>query len=253
MHRLHHHLSLILGRHIRAARYSVVHIIANEEEPLVRKHRTVYAPLLVSLGALLVQVLDTGLRVLPQRDWERRETALYRKLYDGVVRVQDHGVLVLPFLPGRTLAELLEDEGVVAPVRNRAVERAVVALRELHRQGITHGDAMAENVMVDLEAGAARWFDFETVHDPGRAMSWRRADDVRALIATTVLRVTSAEITEVINLILDTYADDDVTPFLVHSFSAHPQRARPFHLGQAPLSFDTYRTIARALATRTGA
>ena len=44
----------------------------------------------------------------------------------------------------------------------------------------THADAMAENVLIDLEGGVAHWFDFETVHDTGRPLVWRRADDVRA-------------------------------------------------------------------------
>ena len=54
--------------------------------------------------------------------------------------------------------------------------------------GFTHGDAMAENVMVDLEAGVAHWFDFETIHDSRRPMAWRRADDVRALLVTCLVR-----------------------------------------------------------------
>ena len=49
-------------------------------------------------------------------------------------------------------------------------------------------DAMAENVLVDLDAGVARWFDFETVHEASRPQIWRRADDVRALLATCLLR-----------------------------------------------------------------
>jgi hypothetical protein len=60
--------------------------------------------------------------------------------------------------------------------RDRAIERAVVAPVEF--LGLTHGDAMAENVMVDLaprrcpgrpehsstgDAGVANWFDSETI------------------------------------------------------------------------------------------
>ena len=63
---------------------------------------------------------------------------------------------------GETLATLLEDPELEESVRKRAIELAVVALAEFHHLGFTHGDAMAENVMVDLEAGVAHWFDFET-------------------------------------------------------------------------------------------
>ncbi len=128
----------------------------------MRKHRLFYAPLLVWLGDPLVRILDAGVRVLPQRAWEERERSIYRSVYDVSIRIDVDGTLVLPCLAGETLATLLEDPALEEPVRKRAIESAVVALAEFHRLGFTHGDAMAENVMVDLNAGVARWFDFET-------------------------------------------------------------------------------------------
>ncbi len=47
-------------------------------------HRLFYAPLLVWLGGPLVRLLDTGVRVLPQREWEERERQLYRSLHGTV-------------------------------------------------------------------------------------------------------------------------------------------------------------------------
>jgi hypothetical protein len=72
---------------------------------------------------------------------------------------------------GKTLGTLPEDPKLEESVRKRAIERAVVAVAEFHRLGFTHGDAMAENVTVDLDAGVARWFDFETIHDSSRPMA----------------------------------------------------------------------------------
>ena len=72
-------------------------------------------PLLVWMGGPLVRILDTGGRVLPQRDWEERERLIYRSLYDASIRIDADGTLVLPWLAGETLATLLEDpklEGV---------------------------------------------------------------------------------------------------------------------------------------------
>ena len=154
----------------------------------MRKRRLFYAPLLVWMGGPLVRILDTGVRVLPQRDWEERERRIYRSLYGASIRIDADGTLVLPCLAGETLATLLEDPELEESVRKRAIERAVVALAEFHRLGFTHGDAMAENVLVDLEAGVAHWFDFETIHDSSRPMAWRRADDVRALLVTCLVR-----------------------------------------------------------------
>src|SRR5688572_14370441 len=245
-------LSSALGRLLRAGRYSKTRIVSRDARLEVRKHRVFYAPLLVWLGGPLVRLLDTGVRVLPQRDWEERERHLYSGLRGTSIRVDADGTLVLPRLPGETLAVVLEDPELDEPVRKRAIELAVVALAELHARGFTHGDAMAENVMVDLEAGVAHWFDFETVHESGRLVSWRRADDLRALLATCLVRIAPGRFAETLQLILDVYADEAVVRVLPTSFTSVWRRPLTFHLGQAPLSYQCFREIARLLGERFG-
>lgn len=242
-------LCLALGRLLRAGRYSKARIVDQDGERHVRKHRTFYAPLLVWMGGPLVRILDTGVRILPQRDWEERERGLYRALHGASIRIDADGTLVLPCLAGETLANLLEDPELEEPVRKRAIELAVVALAELHRLGFTHGDAMAENVMIDLESGVAHWFDFETLHDSSRPMAWRRADDVRALLVTCLLRTVPGELPETLQLILDVYPDEGAARLLAASFTPVLRRPLTFHLGQAGLSFQDYRDIARLLSS----
>jgi hypothetical protein len=277
-------LCLALGRLLRAGRYSKARIVDQDGDPStlrepqgrrgqsrgatcsgssragsrdarqVRKYRLFYAPLLVWMGGPLVRLLDTGVRVLPQRDWEERERLIYRSLYGTSIRIDD-GMLVLPCLAGETLAALLEDPELGEPVRKRAVERAVVALAEFHRLGFTHGDAMAENVMVDLEAGAARWFDFETIHESSRPTAWRRADDVRALLVSCLLRTVLEKRAETLHLVLDVYEDlsgEGVTRLLATSFTSVFRRPLIFHLAQAGLSFQCFRDIARMMRERLG-
>jgi hypothetical protein len=239
----------VLGRLLRAGRYAKVRIVAQDGELQVRKHRLFYAPLLVWLGGPLTRLLGTGVRVLPRRAWEERERRVYRSLHGTSVRVEADGMLVLPRLPGETLATLLEDPDLEEPARKRAIERAVVALAAFHHLGFTHGDAMAENVMVDLEAGVARWFDFETLHDARRSVAWRRADDVRALLATCLVRTLPEARAETLRLLLDAYADEGVTRLLATSFTSVWRRPLAFHLGQAGLSFQDYRNIARLLTS----
>ncbi len=260
-------LCLTLGRLLRSARYSKVSIADQDGTPQVRKHRSFYAPLLVWMGGVLVRILDGGVRVLPQRDWEERERRVYRDLRAASIRIDAGGVLVLPCLAGQTLASLLENPELEEPVRKRAIELAVVALAEFHRLGFTHGDAMAENVLVDLaprrgsgrpehsskgEAGAANWFDFETVHDSSRPLIWRRADDVRALLATCLLRTGPRKLAETLELVLDVYDDDAVTRVLAASFTSVFRRPLILHLAQAGLSFQSFREIARLLRHRLG-
>jgi serine/threonine protein kinase len=192
-----------LGWLLRATRYSKTRIVVEDGERRVRKRRVSYAPLLVRLSGRLMKILDTGVRVLSQRDWEKRERLLYRRLRAASIRIDGTGTLVLPLLAGKTLTALLEDPRSSKPLRERAIALAVLALAELHRRGFTHGDAMADNVIVDLDAGAAQWVDFETVHDSNRSMIWRRADDVRALLSTCLVRTPRAEHASTVRLIID--------------------------------------------------
>ena len=241
---------LALGRLLRSARYSNARVVDQDGERQVRKHRLFYAPLLVWISGPLVRILDTGVRVLPQRHWEERERRIYSTLYGNSIRTDADGMLVLPLLAGKTLATLLEDPELEQSVRNWAIELAVVALAEFHRLGFTHGDAMAENVVIDLDAGVARWFDFETIHDSNRPMAWRCADDVRALLVTCLVRTFPEKRAETLQMILDVYPDEGVTRLLAPSFTSILRRPLTFHLAQAGLSFQCFREIGRLLTER---
>jgi tRNA A-37 threonylcarbamoyl transferase component Bud32 len=243
-------LCLGLGRLLRAGKYSKARIVTQDGELQVRKHRAFYAPILVRLGDPLVKILDTGVRVLPQREWEERERLLYQTLYATSIHVDRNGVIVLPRLPGQTLATLLDEPQLQGPDRTKAIQLAALALARFHDAGFTHGDAMAENVMIDLQAGVAHWFDFETVHDVDRPMAWRRADDLRALIATSLRRTRRDAFGKTLDLILGAYPNEEVTRLLAASFTSVLRRPLALHLGQAALAFDEYREIASLLAER---
>jgi hypothetical protein len=245
-------LCLTMGRLLRSAKYATARIVSENGTLHVCKRRSAYAPFLVSLGRPLLTMLNTGVRILPQREWEQREQQIYQRLRGTPIRIDPGGVLVLPCLAGVTLSALLDDPEVEDSVRKRAIEHAVVALVELHRVGLTHGDAMAENVMVDLEAGVAHWFDFETTHDPSRPADWRRADDLRALLSSCLVRTAPEKLGEFLELILDVYGNEDVTRVLASAFTPVIQRPLTFHLAQAPLSFRRSQEITRLLTERIG-
>ena len=232
---------------LRSARYSTVRIVHEDGQRLVRKHRRFYAPLLIWMSGPLVRIMDGGVRVLPQRDWEERERLIYQRLYDASIRVDANGTLVLPPLAGHTLAEVLENPEFEESTRTKAMGYAATALADFHRLGFTHGDAMAENVLVDLEAGVARWFDFETIHEASRPLTWRRADDLRALLVTCLVRTAPDKRVETLELILDLYADEDVTRVLATSFRSVWQRSLTLHLLQARLSFECFSTLGQLL------
>lgn len=242
-------ICLGVGRVLRAGRYSDVRLAEGTGEIRVLKRRRVYAPLLVRLSHPILRLLDTGIRVLPQREWQEHERRMYEALGRPPVR-SDGKRLVLPLLPGATLASILDDPGTSDAERRTAFELAGRALVELHAGGFTHGDAMAENVLVDLARGSASWFDFETEHDPRRPAAWRRADDVRALVATALVRTRDDAMDTTLSWLSSAYPDEAAWRLLAHRFAPILQRPLAFHLGQAPLSLVTYRRIARLLADR---
>ncbi len=257
-------LCLVVGRMLRSGRYSKVRLVeypgqhgradssagSGDGERLVLKRRVLLAPLVVSAGGLLMRAMHTGVRILPQRQWEYHERDTWESLYNRAIHVDEDGTLVLPWLSGRTLAAILDDPTIEDCQRTRAIGLAVASLAELHRRGFSHGDAMAENVIVDLAQGVARWFDFETIHRADRSMVWRRADDLRALLATCVIRTARGKVTEILALVLDTYADDEVNRVVAKSFASTWHRALPFHLGQAALSFRSFQEIGGVLHDR---
>jgi tRNA A-37 threonylcarbamoyl transferase component Bud32 len=245
-----YYCSRAIGQMLRAGRYANVRIVREAGQSLVLKRRSFHAPVFVWMGGPLMKALGTGVRVLPQRAWEKRERAMYQRLYDLPVRSDDAGTLVLPCLPGETLAALLENPTIDSTTRMQAVALAARALRELHAHELTHGDAMAENVLVDLAAGVARWFDFETLHESGRSAEWCRADDLRALIASCLLRTSTEERAATLHHMLDAYSDETITREVLSSFASVFRLSRIFHLGQAPLPLESFRGIHTLLRER---
>ena len=84
---------------------------------------------------------------------------LARLVHPNIVRVRavlelgDAGlVIVMPYVPGRTLKELIRKEGRVAPDRAERFTRDIAgALGAAHAMGIVHRDVKPENVFVDSD------------------------------------------------------------------------------------------------------
>ncbi|HEX6693475.1 MAG TPA: hypothetical protein VF035_02110 [Longimicrobiales bacterium] len=243
-------ICLLAGTLLRSARYARTEVVSCDGERVVHKQRRFYAPVLIGLGNPLGRLLGTGVRVLPQRQWAKRERELMDALYGARVHWENNQSMTLPFLRGITLAALLESADTAESERRRGILMATAALAHLHGSGYTHADAMAENVMIDLDGGAARWFDFETVHDPSRPVDWRRADDLRALIATCMLRTKATDRGSVLRDILDAYPYSGPVEYVMNAFATALQRSLPLHLGQAPLPLDTFREIHSLLRDR---
>lgn len=110
------------------------------------------------------------------RDRFRREAALMMRLrHENVVGVYDHfkdgsgHYLVMEYVDGRPLSELLAREGALPPDEAAwIVGRMALALAHIHSNGIVHRDVKPSNVLIRRD-GVVKLADFGIAFSPGSA------------------------------------------------------------------------------------
>jgi serine/threonine-protein kinase len=123
-----------------------------------------------------VKVLHRQMTVVEEavRRFEREAIAAGRIEHPNVAAATDFGqlpdgafYLVLEYVAGRNLRELLEEEGALEPARALAIARQIAqALGAAHAHGVVHRDLKPDNVML-IEKGTNK--DFVKVLDFGIA------------------------------------------------------------------------------------
>ena len=183
------------------------------------------------------------MRVLPGAEWRARERALHRALHGIELETGPRGWLILPRWPGVVLADHARSRLDPAPARLRGLGAASRALRDLHRvelpradggcERLSHGDATLRNVLFDPGTGEARWFDFDTAHDPGLAPAWRHGDDLRALVYSAVESFADVPVALLLRTVRDAYADPGPWEQLRDRLARGALHRSPLHLAQA--------------------
>ena len=82
--------------------------------------------------------------------------------------VETHGDLacfVMSYVPGRTVAEVVEQEGPLPPgVVARLIQEVAWALAYAHQQGVVHRDVKPDNILLERGSGRALVMDFGIAH-----------------------------------------------------------------------------------------
>ena len=212
------------------------------------KQRTRWAQFLIPPGNLYLRVQGALSEVLARQDWIAWEAAIATQLKRDVRILEDHSGLEIPDLSGACLQDLLRAAGSVED-KLRGIYLSACALQQFHRICVTngrftnwplsHGDATARNVIVDLETNTANWIDFDMRHRPGLAPVTRRADDLRTLMWSSANWLDQSECRDVICAASEGYADAEVVREL-QGLTRRWTCPTVFQLAQSPMSITNF-------------
>jgi len=239
------------------ARVRLHAIEPRDDQRLIAKRRRWFAAWLIGPGNLYLRWLGSGVRVLPDRAWQARERAVNRRLYGVESEVDPRGWLILPRWPGVVLAVYAADVRWPPGDRLRAVSAASHALRHLHHlddpwpeggsRRLSHGDATSRNVIFDPETSRARWFDFDTAHDPIVPAPSRHADDLRALLYSAVEVMADLPVPDVFEAVVGAYDDPDPWHRLRLDLAGGSLHGSTFQLAQAAPSRERREHLERLI------
>jgi hypothetical protein len=218
--------------------------------------RSWYAPCLILLGNWYLRWLSTGVKILPTRVWLDWECRLHTELSGLIAQRAGRRRLLLPWIEGQPLAEILASRTQDPAHKDQAVRLAAAALIQAHQhhllwpdgvsRPLSHGDATARNVLCDVAGGRAAWIDFETLHDPRRTAAWRHADDLRALVWSAAETVTPDAYEAICAAVIDCVSDAAVLGELARV--AAGEQPSVYHLAQGTLSPAQHRRLCSVLA-----
>ena len=218
------------------------HVVAGRT--LIRKRRTQSSGLLIALGNFVFRFRQPLVRVLPTDEWIEWE-----RIVGLATRCRAHdddclvgSGLVSEKIPGEPLTKLLQTLDADYVQKRAWVKTAACALQEFHRQTflaanqteiqLSHADATITNVLIDCSTGQATWFDFDLRHDLDAAASDRQADDLRALLFSTVACCEWGSIEDLVSAVREGYENSRVWNTLTEQVSRTQFRYDLLHLAQ---------------------
>jgi serine/threonine-protein kinase len=132
----------------------------------------VYKGELVAIGKpVAIKFLHEAFASVPElvKRFQREAAAMSKLQHPHLVSVLDYGLsggvpyLVMDFHVGRSLGEVLEHEGAMAPGRAVGIARQILAgVKHAHSGGVVHRDLKPDNIMLlgDVEGDFVKVLDF---------------------------------------------------------------------------------------------
>jgi hypothetical protein len=255
----------LLGILLSMIRLHRVEFVSIDGVELVRKRRRCFAHLIIPAGNLFLKLTGSPVIVLPSGrwlEWERAiETSTRRSLVltDAIAKEKCR---LCRRVPGISLGQFLADRDHSPEQKSDAIRWSLAALRLLHQsvvdrehgicQSISHGDATANNVIVDVDNKAACWIDFDTRHQPNIPEADRRADDLRALLYSSAVNLPASCFPELADILVAAKFDDAIVERFRQRLTDEWSHLTAAQLAQAPLQWSAAMALRGALLAGTG-
>lgn len=160
-------------------------------------------------------------------------------------------------VPGVSLQNLLADGAYSLEQKFDAIGWSLKSLGELHQcvadwgdgihQSISHGDATANNVIVDFNNWTAYWIDFDTRHRPEIPEVERRADDLRTLIYSAAASLPQSSFPKLADVLAAARIDLTTIACFQHRLAHESDYLTVAQLAQAPLGWSAASALRAAL------
>lgn len=251
-----HECLRLIARILRSVGLHHIQRITTSDGQFLQKTRTLLARLLIQPGNLFLYATGSDFFVLPTNVWLRWEQAIDDATGRQLIVNRGNG-LWSRIVVGRSLRDLLRDSSLADKQKLDAIVLSLVALHQLHqheadwedglRQSISHGDATADNVIVDLDTGTACWIDFDTRHSHRLSELDRRADDLRCLIYSAAIEMPQSCWSDMARLLADSAFDTPTLKHLQKNLVKSGLYLNVAQLAQAPLPWEAAVQLRRTL------
>ncbi|HBB98291.1 MAG TPA: serine/threonine protein kinase, partial [Blastocatellia bacterium] len=158
--------SSIQGEPILDGRYQLEKRLGQGGMGVVYKARHIFLKTAHAIKIILPDLVGNDPNLVTRFRQEALAAAAIR--HQNIIAVTDFGVvrgtmpfLVMEFVQGRSLQDIMAEEGAMSPLRAFELMQPICSgIAAAHRQGIVHRDLKPENITYDPESERAKLLDF---------------------------------------------------------------------------------------------